>query len=73
MRSDFTTITPRKGRGAHPGAVPGPTRKSQCHEHTKWASSSGRFSQDMYVDQEDVRVVIVTGRGGKAFSAGRRS
>lgn len=28
------------------------------------------FFQDMYVDQQDIRVVIVTGRGSKAFSAG---
>ncbi|MBK8959027.1 MAG: enoyl-CoA hydratase/isomerase family protein [Proteobacteria bacterium] len=69
MRSDFTTITPERVEEhilvLH---LDRPERANAMN--TQMGIELRAFFQDMYVDQEGVRVVIVTGRGTKAFSAG---
>ena len=69
MRSDFTTITPeRVEEHILVLYLDRPERANAMN--TQMGIELRAFFQDMYVDQDGVRVVIVTGRGAKAFSAG---
>ena len=69
MPTDFTTITlERVEDHVLVLYLDRPERANAMN--TQMGSELRAFFQDMYVDQQDIRVVIVTGRGAKAFSAG---
>ena len=69
MPTDFTTITlERVEDHILVLYLDRPERANAMN--TQMGSELRAFFQDMYVDQQDIRVVIVTGRGAKAFSAG---
>lgn len=69
MRSDFTTITPERVED-HILLLYLDRPERANAMNTQMGIELRAFFQDMYVDQDDVRVVVVTGRGAKAFSAG---
>lgn len=69
MRTDYTTITLER---TDPHVLvlwfDRPDRANAMN--TQMGLDLREFFMDMYVDPEDIRCVIVTGRGEKAFSAG---
>jgi len=69
MSNAYTTITPER---VEPHVLllwlDRPQRANAMN--TQMGLELRAFFQDLYVDQDEVRVVIVTGRGDKAFSAG---
>lgn len=69
MRTDFTTISPERVED-HILVLYLDRPERANAMNTQMGIELRAFFQDMYVDQDDVRVVIVTGRGTKAFSAG---
>ena len=69
MRSDFTTITlERVEDHILVLYLDRPERANAMN--TQMGIELRAFFQDLYVDTQDIRTVIVTGRGTKAFSAG---
>ena len=69
MRSDFTTITPeRVDDHVLCLYLDRPERANAMN--TQMGIELRAFFQDMYVEQDELRVIVVTGRGTKAFSAG---
>ncbi|MGE0860789.1 MAG: enoyl-CoA hydratase/isomerase family protein [Gammaproteobacteria bacterium] len=69
MRNDFTTITPERVE-EHVLVLYFDRPERANAMNTQMGIELRAFFQDMYVDQEDVRAIIITGRGDKAFSAG---
>lgn len=69
MRNDFTTITPERVDD-HVLVLYFDRPERANAMNTQMGLELRAFFQDMYVDQEDLRVIVVTGRGNKAFSAG---
>ena len=69
MRSDFTTLA-LEGVEDHVLVLYLDRPERANAMNTQMGIELRAFFQDLYVEQDEVRVVIVTGRGGKAFSAG---
>jgi len=69
MRTDFETITPERVE-AHVLLLwlDRPERANAMN--TRMGLELREFFMDLYVDQEDLRCLVVTGRGPRAFSAG---
>jgi enoyl-CoA hydratase len=69
MRADYTTIAPeRVGEHILVLYLDRPARANAMN--TQMGIELREFFQDLYVDQDDLRAIIVTGRGEKAFCAG---
>ena len=70
MRTDYETIHfGAPGRTCF-AADAGSPRARERHDTPKWGWDLRQVFMDLYVDLEDLRCVVVTGRGEKVFCAG---